>query len=81
MAQSRRSAKAWQERLQKGIRYMTWMGPRGNQLPKAGAHCIAIVGNTRQDVGQLAQVTEQKTQMVQLQYCGAKNRRLESKLK
>jgi hypothetical protein len=72
---------AWQERLRKGVRHMTRMGPRGNQLPEVGAHCIIIVGNTRQDVGQLAQVTEQKAQMVQVQYRGAKNRRLESKLK
>ena len=72
---------AWQERLRRGVRHMTRMEPRGNQLLKVGAHCIIIVGNARQDVGQLAQVTEQTAQMVRVQDRGAKNRRLESKLK
>jgi hypothetical protein len=30
-------------------------------MPEVGAHCIVMVGDTRQDVGQLAQVTKRKS--------------------
>jgi hypothetical protein len=79
--EKRQRRMAWQERLRKGVRHMTRMEPRGNQLPDIGAHCVIVVGNAKQEVGQLAQITEQKAQMVQVQYRGARNRRLESKLK
>jgi hypothetical protein len=79
--EKRQRRMAWQERLRKGVRHMTRMEPRGNQLPDVGTHCVIVVGNAKQEVGQLAQITEQKAQMVQVQYRGARNRRLESKLK
>jgi hypothetical protein len=72
---------AWRERLRKGVRHLTHMGPRGNKMPEVGTHCIVVVGNARQDIGQMAQVIERKTKMVEIQYRGRKNRRLERKTK
>jgi hypothetical protein len=40
-----------------------------------------MVGNARQEVGQLAQVTHQTAKMVEIQFRGSKNRRLEHKRK
>jgi len=73
--------RAWQERMRKGVRHLMHMEPRGNVLPDVGTRCIVIVGNARQDVGQMAEVTDQKVHMVGIQYRGAKNRRLEYKVK
>jgi hypothetical protein len=72
---------AWQERLRRGVRKLTNMGPRGNHIPDVGTHCIVMVGNARQEVGQLAQVTHQTAKMVEIQFRGSKNRRLEHKRK
>jgi hypothetical protein len=71
---------AWQERLRRGFRHMVRMGPRGNVLPALGTHCIVMVG-TKQDVGQMAQVTDHKAQMVGIKYRGSKNRRMDYKVK
>jgi hypothetical protein len=50
-------------------------------MPEVGAQCIVVVGNARQDLGQMAQVTQRKTKMVEIQYRGTKNRRLDHKMK
>jgi hypothetical protein len=73
---------AWQERLRLSIRRLTQMEPRGNTLPKVGTHCIVIVGNVTQDVGQMAQVTAKVTaKMVEIKFRGLRNKQLEDKLK
>jgi hypothetical protein len=78
-AEQRRTA--WQERLRRGVRYLTHMDPRGNRMPEVGTRCLVVVGNAQQDLGQMAQVTQQKTRMVEIQFRGVKNRRLEHKTK
>jgi hypothetical protein len=77
----RRVRIAWQERLRKGVRHLMRLEPRGNMLPEVGTRCIVMVGNARQDFGQMAEVTDQKVHMVGIKYRGAKNRRLEYKVK
>jgi hypothetical protein len=72
---------AWQERLRKGVRHLMRLEPRGNVLPEVGTRCIVMVGNAKQDLGQMAEVTDQKVHMVGVKYRGAKNRRLEYKVK
>ena len=72
---------AWQERLRQGVQKLTNMGPRRNHIPDVGTHCIVMVGNARQEVGQLAQVTHQTAKMVEIQFRGSKKRRLEQKRK
>jgi hypothetical protein len=72
---------AWQSRLRRGVCSLLHMGPRGNVMPEVGARCLVVVGNARQDLGQMAQVTQRKTKMVEIQYRGTKNRRLEHKTK
>jgi hypothetical protein len=54
---------------------------RGNKLPKVGTHCLVIVRNVTQDVGQLARVTKLTAKMVEITYCEAKNQRFLHKLK
>jgi hypothetical protein len=72
---------AWQERLRRGVRYMTHLGPRGNVMPAVGTHCIIMVGDARRDLGQMARINDRKSKMVEVIYRGAKNRRMEHKMK
>ena len=72
---------AWQEGLRKGVRHLMRVEPRGNVLPEVGTRCVVMVGNAQQDFGQMAEIVDQKSQMVGIQYRGAKNRRLEYKMK
>jgi hypothetical protein len=72
---------AWQERFRRNVRRLTRMEPRGNKLPRVGTHCLVMVGNGAQEVGQMAQVTRLTAKMVEIKYCGAKNQRFEHKLK
>jgi hypothetical protein len=73
--------RAWQERLRRGLRYMTHHGPRGNMMPAVGTHCIIMVGDARRDLGQMARINDRKAKMVEVIYRGAKNRRMEHKMK
>jgi hypothetical protein len=72
---------AWQERLRRGVRYIQRMRPRGNAMPAVGTHCIVIVGDARQDLGQMAQVSSRKSKMVEIKYRGKQDRRLDHKMK
>jgi hypothetical protein len=44
-------------------------------------HCIVIVGNVAQDVGQMAQVTKVTAKMVEIKFRGPRNKQLQHKLK
>ena len=72
---------AWQERLRLSIRRLTRMETRGNRLPKVGTHCLVIVGNVTQDVGQMAEVTKVTVKMVEIKFRGSRNKQWEHKLK
>jgi hypothetical protein len=76
-----RTRVAWQERLRKGVRYLMHMEPRGNALPEVGTRCLVMSGTAGQDCGQMAEVTDQKRQMVGIKYRGSNKRRLEYKVK
>jgi sialic acid synthase SpsE len=72
---------AWQERLRRNVWRLTRMEPRGNKIPKVGTHCLVMVGNVTQDVGQIARVTKLTVKMVEITSCDAKKQRFEHKLK
>jgi hypothetical protein len=72
---------AWQDRLRRGIRYIIHMNPRGNTMTNIGTHCIMVVEDARQDLGQMAQVSDRKAKMVEIIYRGAHNRQMDHKMK
>jgi hypothetical protein len=72
---------AWQDRLWWGVRYIRRMRPRGNAMPAVRTHCIVIVGDAKQDVGQMAQVSSRKSKMVKIKYRGKQDRRMDYKMK
>jgi hypothetical protein len=72
---------AWQDRLRRGVRYIRRMRPRGNAMPAVGTHCIVIVGDAKQDLGQMAQVSSRKSKMVEIKYRGKQDRRMDYKMK
>ena len=57
------------------------MEPRRNVRPKIGTRCLVMVGNVRQHVGQMAQITKRTAKMVEVKYRGARSQQLEHKMK